>query len=368
MPLSAVSRWLKSTKSKSKQEPKEEETGAALLEPEEALASLVNEVGALCGKFGWCVACRATANLYCKHTRHPVCSYECKQRHIRLLEEASATAERRAMANPEPAAQPQSMDEPCQRDALLVFNKLCQLLQSKDLDRKLENVYDVRKVLLGLDLIHSCLENPGSTFINRSEFVSAIRDSLCGALLKFAASSEHKIFSRTVSIFYCLFLHFREHLKKTIGVFIDGFFLRILDSGNSEYDYKYSILEFFDRLSENAEHVLEIFANYDCDIGQKDVCGRMIDSLASIAQGRFQRGEHSSGVMSAQQEASLRRQALEVLVKILRNLNRTIEAAAKLETMTQARLAENRQERVIKQAQSAFESRQEEDGSSSRGE
>lgn len=173
-------------------------------------------------------------------------------------------------------------------------------MQSKDLDRKLENVYDVRKVLLGLDLIHSCLENPGSTFINRSEFVAVIRDSLCGALLKFATSSEHKIFSRTVSIFYCLFLHFREHLKQTIGVFIDGFFLRMLDSGNSEYDYKYTILEFFDRLSENPEHVLEIFANFDCDIGQKDVCSKMIDSLCEIAKGRFQRSDSSTGVMTAQ--------------------------------------------------------------------
>ena len=79
-------------------------------------------------------------------------------------------------------------EEPHARDALLVFNKLCQLLQSKDLDGKLDNVYDVRKVLLGLDLIHSCLENPGSTFINRKEFVSVIRDQLGGALLKFAVS------------------------------------------------------------------------------------------------------------------------------------------------------------------------------------
>lgn len=167
-------------------------------------------------------------------------------------------------------------------------------------------MYDVRKVLLGLDLIHSVLENPGSTFINRPEFVAVIRDSLCGALLKFAVSSEHKIFVRTVSIFHCLFLHFREHLKQTISVFIDHFFLRILDSGNSEYDYKYTILEFFDRLSENTDHVLEIFANYDCDIGQKDICVRIIDSLSSIAQGRFQRSEHGSGI-TPQQETSLRR-------------------------------------------------------------
>jgi len=39
---------------------------------------LLNELGIPSGKFGWCVACRGTANLYCKHTRHPVCSFECK--------------------------------------------------------------------------------------------------------------------------------------------------------------------------------------------------------------------------------------------------------------------------------------------------
>ena len=30
------------------------------------------------GKFGWCIMCRGQANLYCKDTRHPVCSFECK--------------------------------------------------------------------------------------------------------------------------------------------------------------------------------------------------------------------------------------------------------------------------------------------------
>jgi len=69
-----------------------------------------------------------------------------------------------------------TLDEPHARDALLVFNKLCQLLSSKDLDGKLENVSDVRKVLLGLDLIHSCLENPGHCFVNRQEFVKVIRE------------------------------------------------------------------------------------------------------------------------------------------------------------------------------------------------
>ena len=75
----------------------------------------------------------------------------------------------------------------------------------------------------------------------------------------------------------------------------------------------------------------------------------MIDSLSSIAQGKFQRGEHQ-GALSPQQESSLRRQALEVLVKILRNLNRTIDAATALEIQTQARLAKVRQDRALESA------------------
>lgn len=189
----------------------------------------------------------------------------------------------------------------------------------------------MRKVLLGLDLIHSCLEHPGQTFTSRREFVHVVRDQLCTALIKFAASSEHKIFARTVSIFHCLFLHFREHLKQSIGVFIDNFFLSMLDSGNSEYDYKYSILEFFDRLAENPEHILEIFANYDCDVHGKNICGRLVDTMSKIAKSDLQRGDGHQSVVTPQQETSLRRQALEILVKILRNMNRTIEATVEME-------------------------------------
>lgn len=43
---------------------------------------------------------------------------------------------------------------------------------------------------------------------------------------------------------------------------------------------------------------------------------------------------------------SLRRQALEILVKILHNLNRTIDTAVKLEALAQAKLAESKQERA----------------------
>ena len=44
-----------------------------------------NESGENAGYFGWCIMCRSTANLYCKETRVPVCSVECKAFHLKEL-------------------------------------------------------------------------------------------------------------------------------------------------------------------------------------------------------------------------------------------------------------------------------------------
>lgn len=79
--------------SKTRRKADEDKTPKKAADKDAAGLDLSNELGIPSGKFGWCVSCRASANLYCKHTRHPVCSFECKQRHIKLLEEASATNE-----------------------------------------------------------------------------------------------------------------------------------------------------------------------------------------------------------------------------------------------------------------------------------
>lgn len=107
----------------------------------------------------------------------------------------------------------------------------------------------MRSKILGLELILAVVEKPGTTFLNRKEFIDIIKDTLCDGLLKYSVSNEKTIFSTSLSIFYCLFLHFREHLKQEIVVFLDQIFLRILDSGNSNYHHKYLILTVFDKIS-----------------------------------------------------------------------------------------------------------------------
>lgn len=47
---------------------------------------LVNEVKNPAGYFGWCFVCRGPADLYCKDTRIPICSIECKLKHLDELD------------------------------------------------------------------------------------------------------------------------------------------------------------------------------------------------------------------------------------------------------------------------------------------
>ena len=163
----------------------------------------------------------------------------------------------------------------------------------------------MRTKILGLELILAVLEKPGTTFLNRKEFIDIIRGTLCDGLLKYSVSNEKTVFALSLSIFYYLFLHFREYLKAEILIFIETIFLKILDSGNSIYHHKFLILDVFDKLSLNTKHMLEIFINYDCDKNSKDILMRMIDSLSKISQGKFAKTEHSY-IITHQEEYSLR--------------------------------------------------------------
>ena len=74
-------------------------------------------------------------------------------------------------------------------------------------------------------------------------------------------------------------------------------------------------------------------------------------------------------MISQQQEQCLRRQALETLIKILRNLNRTIETENRLEAMANQKLAQLRQQKVedlFKKDGTQSDLRPEEDDSNSK--
>lgn len=71
----------------------------------------------------------------------------------------------------------------------------------------------MRTNIIGLELILAVLEKPKQPFLNKKAFIDVIKNNLCDGLLRYSVSTEKTIFALVVSIFYCLFLHFRKHLK-----------------------------------------------------------------------------------------------------------------------------------------------------------
>ena len=50
--------------------------------------SILNERGNKNSTFGWCFVCRKPADKYCKDTTIPLCSVDCKDKHIEELSKA----------------------------------------------------------------------------------------------------------------------------------------------------------------------------------------------------------------------------------------------------------------------------------------
>ena len=277
-----------------------------------------NELGFPSGKFGWCICCRKPANVWCKDTLHPVCSEECKKRHWVEANSIDGKTDQPNFVRSKEASIALT-------DAHLVFRSIVKLATGDAVNNGQLNRFAIKTKILGLEFILTVLSNPKPPLLTKKEFIDVIKNQLCDGLLRYSVSTELVIFQLVIDIFYCLFLHFRQHLKQIIRIFIETIFLKLLDSSNSSFQHKMLILGVFDKISKRTKMLLEIFVNYDCDISQKDLTMNMIETLSRIANGKFAKSEHQT-LINAQESSALKNHAMSILVQILRSFNGTIDA------------------------------------------
>ncbi|THD26854.1 Brefeldin A-inhibited guanine nucleotide-exchange protein 1 [Fasciola hepatica] len=203
-----------------------------------------------------------------------------------------------------------------QKDAFLVFRSLCRLA-TKDFggSRASDNKSNsVRSKTLSLQLLLSVFQQPGPLFLSSEIFITAIKQYLCVALIKNGVSPHPEICELSVTIFLSLLTHFKPHLKRHIEVFFKDVFLEILESPKSSFEHKWVVIEAVRRICADAQCVVDIYLNYDCDMNMANIFERLTTDLAKIAQGSYV-GEH--GCTIAQRQA-IRTSGLECLVLILR--------------------------------------------------
>ncbi|XP_059618597.1 brefeldin A-inhibited guanine nucleotide-exchange protein 1 [Phlebotomus argentipes] len=202
-----------------------------------------------------------------------------------------------------------------QKDAFLVFRALCKLSMKPLPDGTPDpKSHELRSKVLSLHLLLSILQNAGPVFRSNEMFIMAIKQYLCVALSKNGVSSVPEVFELSLSIFVALLSNFKVHLKKQIEVFFKEIFLNILETTSSSFDHKWMVIQALTRICADAQSVVDIYVNYDCDFSAANLFERLVNDLSKIAQGR-QALELGA---TPNQEKSMRIRGLECLVSILK--------------------------------------------------
>uniref|UniRef100_A0A4W3IGZ6 ARF guanine nucleotide exchange factor 2 n=1 Tax=Callorhinchus milii TaxID=7868 RepID=A0A4W3IGZ6_CALMI len=202
-----------------------------------------------------------------------------------------------------------------QKDAFLVFRSLCKLSMKPLSDGPPDpKSHELRSKIVSLQLLLSVLQSAGPIFKTNEMFINAIKQYLCVALSKNGVSSVPDVFELSLAIFLTLLSHFKIHLKMQIEVFFKEIFLNILETSTSSFEHKWMVIQTLTRICADAQCVVDIYVNYDCDLNAANIFERLVNDLSKIAQGRS--GQELG--MTPLQELSLRKKGLECLVSILK--------------------------------------------------
>ncbi|CAL8096814.1 unnamed protein product [Orchesella dallaii] len=202
-----------------------------------------------------------------------------------------------------------------QKDAFLVFRALCKL-SMKPLPEGIPDPksHELRSKILSLQLLLSIVQNAGEVFKSNPVFITAIRQYLCVALSKNGVSSVPEVFQLALAIFLALLANFKTHLKMQIEVFFKEILLPLVEAPGSSFEHKWLAVQALTRICGDAQCIVDLYVNYDCDLSAANIFERLVNDLSKIAQGR--QGIDLVG-SNAVQEKAMRVKGIEGLVAIL---------------------------------------------------
>ena len=225
------------------------------------------------GKYGWCINCRNSANLWSNKLNFPI--KDKIERNLKIKQLLSKAIE------------------------LFNFGK-----GSSDC----------------LKIIRKMLEKGSKYFINDNDVIYIIKQFVKDSLLQNTLSNDIYIFKSSLKLFLTIFKYYREHLKDQIEIFFNKILIQILESENIGFQHKNAILETLLILADDCNFLVEIYVNYDCDINSIGIFQNLIDLLTRIMNGFYRKPKYQN-VLKAPQENYLSNIVLDFLKKFIHNLN-----------------------------------------------
>lgn len=157
----------------------------------------------------------------------------------------------------------------------------------------LADATSLQSKLLSLDLVAGVLEQAGPAMRSSPKIVSVIRQFLCIGLLKNFVSTITPLAALSLRTFIALVRSFKAAVATETEVFISSIFVRILTSPNAHLEQKLAVVTAFRALCSSPSDILELFLNYDCRAGRKNVFEESVKALATIARDRQALAEDS---------------------------------------------------------------------------
>ena len=175
--------------------------------------------------------------------------------------------------------------------------------------------HELRSKILSLQLLLGILQNGGEALSTNEIFVSAIKTFLCVALSQNGVSPISEVFELSLALFIELLTKYKRCLKSQIEIFFKEIGLNILEATTSSFDQKWLVIEALSKICNDAQMVVDIYVNYDCDLNAANIFERLVAVMSKIAQGRQ---AFELGAASPNQLVGSRIKGLQCLVSILK--------------------------------------------------
>ena len=271
------------------------------------------------GRFGWCVVCDKSADYFCRKSRDPVCSVDCKKLNfvrIGLILNMDQRRLKKAL---------NTLTE--YQDVLTVIKSLCKLAASGNAPAVpsatvvLPDQRVVKSKRLSLELISSILDSACATYLRQDlGFLTIIKQHLFVSLLTNSVSPVPKIFTIALHIFgQLLGSELKSELLREIGIFIHQVFIYILESENSSFNHKERVLEIFNTIFADPKLVSQLFQSFDCSMDEPNVIELSVNSVCKSVN--LQVNPNSATSLSPEQIYQLKQLAMSAVAALITSMS-----------------------------------------------
>nr|KYP64762.1 Pattern formation protein EMB30 [Cajanus cajan] len=164
-----------------------------------------------------------------------------------------------------------------------IFHFLCSLLNVAEHmgvnPRSNTITFDEDVPLFALTLINSAIELGGASFRRHPRLLSLIQDELFRNLMQFGLSMSPLVLSMVCSIVLNLYHHLRMELKLQLEAFFSCVVLRLAQSKyGASYQQQEVVMEALVDFCRQKTFMVEMYANFDCDIS----CSNVFEDIANL--------------------------------------------------------------------------------------